>query len=328
MPSPTRAQVKTRFRILLDDPNGTIFNEAIFTEGLTEAYDALWNAAIRSQIPLEELVVNGIHLITGTPKWCPLTDGNILDLADYIRIQERAWGSTEKFTEMYGWDEIPQRDPSDRLVDYVWRNNTFYFVVSSAGAGSTTDREIQLAYRSSGTAPTNDNTVIPFDGSLSFLAKAAAAAVGATKGYDELAQMYHDEAYGQDYNRTGALGGEIKRITDQMIRSEQKVPLAIKPYSVYRSRLRRRVPYVAAQQPQGIGVGPAQFSTANGTITPTPNGVVTQFLLSYPVSTANVFRNGVLMTQPTDVAFGANSINFVAAQTPQLGDTITVEGWI
>lgn len=327
MPSPARSDVKTLFRNLLNDPNGKVFNDTIFGLAFTSAYDDLMNAALQGQIPLDELVVSGIHLVANTDNFNPISF-NILDMADYIRIQERTWGSTEKFTEMTAWDEIPQRDPSNRLIDYVYRNNIFYFVKSAAGGGATTDREIQLTYRSSGSAPTADGTVIPFDGSLNFLAKASAGIAGPLKGYEELGALYWEQAYGRSYNDTGALGGELKRIIDNKIRSEQKVPLAIKPYSVYRSRLRRRVPYVAAQQPQGIGTGPAQFSTASGTITGTMDGVNASFLLSYPVSTVNVYRNGLLMTAGTDYTSGANVITFLAGNIPQPGDLITAEGWI
>lgn len=306
----------------MDDPNGTVFTDAIFTEGFTEAYDGLFNALLNAQAPRLNLIVPGIQINVNTLSWNPATDGNILDLADYIQVEERTFGSSEKFTDLYAWDKLPQRDPTDRLIDFVYRFDTFYFV------GNTTARELRITYESSGTAPTNDNTVITVDGSLTFLAKSAAAAMGGTKGYDELAAKYHDEAYGARFNQTGVPGGELLRIIAPRIRSEQKTPIAIKPYSVYKSRLRRRVPYVVAQQPQGVGTAPAQFSTTTGTITGTLDGVNANFFLSYPVSTVNVYRNGILMTAGTDYTSGANLITFLPGQIPQPGDIITAEGWV
>ena len=322
MPYPSRLNVKTRFRAILDDPNGLVWLDSpYFSEGFTEAYDALFNALLNSQAPRLELIVDGIHIIPGTKSWNPATDGGITDLADYVRIEERPFGSVQKFTEMYSWDQLPQRDPTDRIVDYVYRFDTFYFV------GVTSDRELRITYESSGTAPAADGTIITVDGSLSFLAKAAVAAVAKSKGRDELGAQCRKEAYGPRYDDTGVPGGELLRIIAPRVRAEQKTPMAIKPYSVYRSRLRRRVPYVVAQQPQGIGQAPAQFSTATGTITPAPDGVTTVFFLSYPVVTAVISRNGLIMTQPTDCTFATNMITFSIAQTPQVGDIVTAQGW-
>lgn len=75
-------------------------------------------------------------------------------------------------------------------------------------------------------------------------------------------------------------------------------------------------------------MAPAQFSTNTGTITGTIDGVNATFFLSFPITTAQVYRSGVLMTQPTDVVFGANQLVFQPGQIPQPTDVITVEGWI
>lgn len=75
-------------------------------------------------------------------------------------------------------------------------------------------------------------------------------------------------------------------------------------------------------------MAPAQFSTETGTITGAIDGTNPTFFLSFPITTAQIFRSGVLMTQPTDVVFGANLLVFQAGQIPKPLDVITVEGWI
>lgn len=73
---------------------------------------------------------------------------------------------------------------------------------------------------------------------------------------------------------------------------------------------------------------PVQFSTEGGTITGTLDGVNDTFHLPYPLTTANVYRNGLLMTNITDSIFAFNLVVFQAGQIPIAGDVITVEGWV
>jgi hypothetical protein len=69
--------------------------------------------------------------------------------------------------------------------------------------------------------------------------------------------------------------------------------------------------------------GAGQYSTEQGTITGTINGVNLVFSLPLGVTPITVFRNGVLMTQGTDVTVVTHTITFNAGQTPQAGDIIT-----
>lgn len=317
---PTRSQIKTRFRALLDDVNGATFTDTVFTEAFTEAYDALFNAFLNAQCPRIKIITT-YTLPANTTSLTPATAG-ITDMADPDELKERLSGSSEKYIPLDWVDDLPQRDPTDRLCEFDWRFDTFYFV------GATTARDLQITYESSGAAPSDDNASINVDGCETFLAKAAAAACGWRKGYNELADKYKLEAYGPKYD-LGMIGGELFRIIQPRVRSMQHVQLVHKPYSAaQRINTRRRVPYVQAQQPAGASLAPVQFSTATGTITGTIDGVNATFYLSYPVSAAVIYRNGIRMTQPLDVTFGANQMVFAAGQIPQIGDVLTAEGYL
>lgn len=316
---PQVADVQTRFLTYVDDPNKGTFTDAIFTQAFTEAYDALFNAFLLHQCPRIQIITN-FTVNPGTLSFTPASN-NILDLADFDLLEERTLGSSELYRDMIQEDRLPQRAQTDRLIDFVWRFDTFYFV------GATTARDVRLTYESSGTAPTSGS--INVDGCLTFLARAAVGAVADVKGYEEMAARNRLIAYGPRYDQ-GMIGGELWRLISPRVREMQHVQIAPKPYSLARRITTRRVPYIAAQQPQGVGTAPAQFTSAGAvpTITGTMDGANLGFFLSYPVSTLVLYRNGVLQTQGVDYTFGANAIVFVSGSQPQSGDVLTGEGWI
>lgn len=321
---PTRAQIKTRFRRLLNDPNGRQFTDDLFTEAFSEAYDALFNAFLNAQCP--RITVIATWTVTpGTVSLTPVQMG-LTDFADIDWMRERTFGSQEKFQEVHAVDELDQRTPSDRLLEYRWAFDTFWFI------GATTTREIQIEYESSGTAPTNDDATINVDGSLTFLAKAAAAVAGPLKGLDELAALYRVQAYGPKYD-AGVIGGELFRLVQPRVRSRQHVQIAPKPYSSTRRLLvRRAVPYVAAQQGTTGGGDPnvpVQFSTADGSITPLPDGVKTVFWAIYNMAGGfRLYRNGARLTEDLDYTRLSNQFTFLdGPNIPQEGDVISAEGY-
>jgi hypothetical protein len=290
-----------------------------FDEAFQEAYDALFNAFLLAQCPrIKNIVI--VTITPGTTSFSPSSNG-ITDFSSYEELRERLTGSADKFVPLEARDQLSQSDQGPALRQFVWRLDTFYFI------GATTSRDVEITYESSGTAPTADATLIGVDGSKTMLAKYAAGVMGPTKGYDELANRWMADAVGPKYGM-GQMGGELFRIVQPRVREMQHVQVALKPFSAGPRGVSRRVPYIMAQQPAGVGTAPAQFSTANGTITGTLDGVNAQFFLAYPVSTANIYRNGILMTIGTDCNFGANVVTFLAGQIPVVGDIITAEGWL
>lgn len=316
---PSRLDVKTRFRSLLDDDAGKVFTDAVFAQAFNEAYEVMVNALFKGQTPaIRNIVVWPLNaLVTSLIP----ADAGITDFADYVMLRERRTGSADLFRQLESREVLTQRSPTDRLLEFVWRINTFFFV------GATNNIDLEITYEASGTPPTDDGTSIGIDNSSTFLSNYAAAVAGGRKGYDEIAQRCWNVAVGPKHT-AGQLGGALFDMVQFKVRSEQKTQIALRPFSTFRRGINRQVPYIAAQQPQGIGMAPAQFSTSNGTITGAVDGVNATFFLAYPVSTAVVYRSGVLMTQPSDVVFGANQLVFQAGQIPQFADVITVEGWI
>jgi hypothetical protein len=319
---PTRAQIRTRFQALLDDPGGQVFTEPVFAEAFGEAYDAIFTAFLTNQCPRIEL----LKYVTVPPLTTSLTPAamGITDFGDYIYLSERIYGSQDEYRDLDSVDRLPQRAMTDRLIEYNYRNDTFYFV------GSTSTIDLEVKYDTSGQAPTDDATVIAIDGSLTFLSNYAVGVAGSRKGYDAAAQRSMNLAVGPKYDQ-GTIGGELFRIVQARVRSRQKVQIAPKPYSsTRRLMVRRGIPYVAAQQGTTGGTSqnaPIQFSSQNGTIVGAINGINRVFYISIGVKSAIVYWNGVLQTENLDYTRINNQITFIGTYAPQTGDVVTAEGY-
>jgi hypothetical protein len=317
----TLAQVRTRVVNLLDDPNQATFTDAIVLPAIGEAIDALQSALVFYEIPKSK-VVTTYTLPQGVTNVTPATMG-IANMGEVIELRERRTGSSDFYTHVYECDDLPQRPQVEILADWEWRGDSFWFV------GATQSRDLWLSYFTTVEQPTAiDSTPTAADGDLSFLSLYAAGVAGPRKGYDELAAAYMQRAVGSRYDQ-GIIGGALFYLCQPMVRSRQRVQVAPRPYSVIRRRLMpQRGVYIAANAPAGGGGTPQQFSSANGTITGTIDGSNLTFYLPFPVTTANIYRNGLLMTTGIDCTFSANQIVFVAPQIPQVGDILTAEGWV
>lgn len=320
---PTRAQVKTQFQNLLDDPAGAVFSDAVFQPAFSEAYDALFTGLLTNQCPRLTNIID----VTVPPLTTSLTPAQmgIADFGDYEWLAERLYGSNDKFIDLTPLDRLWQRDATDRLIDFVYRNDTFYFV------GATAVVQLRVEYETSGEAPTADNTVINLDACSTFLSNYAAGVAGGRKGYDEIANRCMLLAVGPKYNE-GTIGGELFRIVQVRVRSRQHVQIAHKPFTAMRRIwANRAVPYVAAQQGTTGGGAqnvPIQFSSAQGTIVGTINGSNTVFVLTLgSITQMTLFLDtgsgGVAQTEGTDYTRVDNQITFSVA--PPIGSIITAE---
>ncbi len=335
MAYPSRLQVKQLYLQILDDPAGTVFTDvpnpstgavSVFQSGFSQAFDLLFNNSLNQQVPRVEQVVSGI-VIPPSPIPFSVTPAamGLTSFADWDWIAERLLGSNDKFLDLVDEDRLTQRAPTDRLIETVYQNGAFQFV------GCTTVREIQIKYIASDIAPTDDNAVITFDNSLNFLANYAVGVTGGQKGYDPIADRCRMYAVGPRFD-LGSIGGELFRLLQPLVRSRQNVQVAHKPFTTQRRMGGgwRGVPYVAVQQGTTGGGAqnvPLEFTTANNTITPAPDGVNTVFFIILGVNQSiTVFRNGVLQTYgiaPADYINVNNQITFNVGSTPQLGDIIT-----
>lgn len=327
---PTRGQVRQQFLSLLDDPAGTVFDPANLPAGqttpfqaaLNEAYDVLYSAFLNQQVPRIVLVLDGIVIPPMTTSVTPAEMG-IDDFGSFEWMGERLYGSTDKFLDLTQLDRLDQRPAIDRLLQFVWRNNTFYFI------GATTVRELQLEYDTSGVAPTDNATAIKVDGCLTFLSNYAAGVAGGRKGYDEMAARCLALAVGPKFN-LGTVGGELYRLMLPLVRERQHVQVAHKPYTTQRRLgVQRGTPYVATQAGTTGGGSqntPVQFSSANGTIVGTIDGTNTVFYLTLGMLSFALYRNGVLLTSGNDYLALNNEITFLA-NIPRAGDILTAEGY-
>ena len=258
---PTRAQVKARFQNILDDPSGSVFSEPVFAPAFGEAYDALFTAFLTNQCPRIEMIAP-FTVPAGTTSLTPAQMG-IADFSDYIYLSERITGSQDEYRDLADVDRLSQRPATDRLLEFNYRNDTFYF------NGSSNSIDLLMKYDSSGEAPTDDDAQIIVDSSLTFLSNYAVGVAGGRKGYDEIAQRCLTLSVGPKYD-LGTVGGELFRLIQSRVRSRQKVQIAPKPYSsTRRLQVRRAVPYVAAPVTVPAPVSPAQSSLTlqvNGTL--------------------------------------------------------------
>ena len=326
---PTREDVRNQFLLMLNDPGGVLFDIAgqsnCFQPAFNEAYAALYNAFLLNQCPRIEFLVHPI-LPPLTYSITPAQLG-IADFGDFIYLAERTYGSNDKFSDLNFVDRLTQRQPTDRLIEANWRNNTFYFT------GATTVRELELKFDTSGTAPTDDDVEIAVDASLDFLANYAAGKAAPWKGYDELGKKYMEYAVGTRYDSGAQPGGALFRLIQPLVRSRQHVQMAVKPYSTTRRIVNRRgLPYVAAQVGTTGGGStntPIQFSSANGTITGTIDGINTVFWLTIGgVKAMIVYRNGLAETTNVNYTSINNQITFLPGSIPQVSDVLTAEAYL
>lgn len=335
MAYPTRLQVKQLYLQILDDPAGSVFTDtsnpttgavSVFQSGFSQAFDLLFNNALNQQVSAVEQVVSGI-VIPPSPVPFSVTPAamGLTSFADWEWISERQFGSTDKFLDLVDEDRLSQRAPTDRLIETVWQNQCFNFI------GCTTVREIQIKYVSSGSAPTDDTAVIKFDNCLNFLANYAAGVTGGQKGYPAIGDRCRLFAVGPKFD-LGSIGGELFRLMQPLVRNRQLVSCAHKPYTTTRriGGWWRGVPYVGVQQGTTGGGSqnvPMEFTTANGTITPAPDGTNAVFYLVMGVNqNITVFRNGVLQSYgiaPADYININNQITFNSGSIPQIGDIVT-----
>lgn len=328
---PTRGQVRSQFLGLLDDPSGGVYDPpnlptgqiTPFQAALNEAYDVLYSAFLNQQVPRIVLIQEGIVIPPMTTAVTPAAMG-IDNFGSFEWLRERLYGSTDKFLELTQLDVLDQRPPVDRLLQFVWRNNTFYFI------GATTVRELQLEYDTSGVAPTDSATTIMVDGCQTFLSNYAAGVAGGRKGEEDLAARCFALAVGPKFNM-GTVGGELYRLLLPLVRERQHVQVAHKPYTTQRRLgVRRGTPYVATQAGTTGGGSqntPVQFSSANGTIVGTIDGSNLVFYLTLGILSFSLYRNGVLQTLGFDYTALNNQITFLVASVPIAGDILTAEGY-
>lgn len=320
---PTVLDVKTMYRGKVDDPDGEIFDDTVFFPGFNEAYDALFQAMTVYQVPRIEEMVSVVlpPLVTSISP----ADLGISNFAGIIFIRERPHGSTNRFSTVHPVDVLAQRPMADRLGQYNYRNGIFYFI------GATNAIEIEVKYDTSGQAPTAEGVTILVDNSRSFLANFSVGKTAGRKGLKQTAQDCFVAAVGPKYVTDGAIGGELMRLIQPLVRNRQLVQVAPHPFRAGRGiHVRRALPYVQAQQGTTGGGSmnvPIQFSTIDGTIIGAVDGINTIFYLSVGlIETIILTLNGLGQTSGLDYSYINNQITFAPDAVPTVGSVITA--WV
>lgn len=329
MAYPTRAQIRQRFWITLDDPTGAVFVDfpstapaiSYFQMGLDAAYSAMYNAMLNYQVPRISDIQQNFIITPDMTRWAPQENG-LPDFSEYDYVAERPAGSGQRFKDMCPVERLPQRPPADRLLEFVWREDAFYFV------GVNTPTELQIQFETSGVAPISNDGIIKVDDCVTFLSNYAVGLIGPTKGRYEIGKAAMLAAVGPRYN-DGFIGGDLYRLIAPKERELQWTPIQPKRFSAYRRRgFRFAVPYVAAQQGTTGGGAinvPIQFSSATGAVIGTIDGVNTLFYIPQGGVISMQVYNGMMLTEGLDYSFVNNQILFTAP--PPLGSTITIEAW-
>ena len=318
---PTVQQVRDMYRAKLDDPDGAVFDDSVFFPAFAEAYDAMFQAMTNFQVPrIEEMIQKNVA--PGVTELSP-DDLGINNFAGVIFLRERPAGSTQRYTDMYPCDVLPQRPQVDRLIDFNYRAGVFFFV------GATTAIDLQVKYDSSGESPTDLSVKILVDNSRTFLANFAVGVSGGRKGRNSTARDCFQMAVGTKYEE-GVIGGELFRLINPLVRNRQIVQVARRPFTARQGVwVRRGMPYVQAQQGTTGGASnnnPVQFTSAapDSTIIGAIDGTNTTFFLSSgQIQTMQLFLNGLGMTFGVDYTFSNNRIDFISPQIPSPGSIIT-----
>ena len=172
--------------VYLNDASGALFTNATMLPHAKAAYDQFETGFARNNLAF----LNGMAYIpVKTPDKVLNLPGNF---AYPIELKERNLGASlaTDFSLMSqrNWD--PTRDPTDRLINWIWREGAVHFV------GATTDREVLISYQEM--FPTlKDGTSIVRGDALAYLAAKTAAYVHLFVNQNEtLAKVADDIAEG------------------------------------------------------------------------------------------------------------------------------------
>jgi hypothetical protein len=160
---PTVAQVAASCRGYLNDIDGITWTDAHLLPLIQEAHKELQAelslndiAVVRTQITNAPSSV-GLHL----PAYqISLSLAGLMpsDLLEPIEINERDWGDTtpEDYLNMIRMSFLPNYTQNNFLFYWTWMGEDIVFL------GATTDRDLQIRYRSSITTPRNMNSTMGF----------------------------------------------------------------------------------------------------------------------------------------------------------------------
>jgi hypothetical protein len=207
---PTVEQVKVRACGLLGDAEQDTFTHEVLREPFSSAYEELAAEFLANHLPRFKLIVL-YTLPASTTELTPDT-ALITNFGELDTLEERPSGSSESFVPVSEVDQLSQVPAQSRLIQFVWRNDRFYFI------GATGATQLRITYYDSGAAP--ETGTIAVDGCLNFLAYRTAAIAGPPKGYAEIASDYDKQARGPYLDNRG---GFMQQLIAPIILAQQRV---------------------------------------------------------------------------------------------------------
>jgi len=298
----------------LDDTAGSRFTAPIQTWAFSMAYLTLADLFVLYEIQKVKKVTT-YTLPVSTASLTPATAG-IADFGEVIQLEERLSGSSDRYSPVNQVDNLWQRDSSDNLMEFEWRDDTFYFVAAS------TARQLQITYYASGAVPATGSVGI--DGVRLLLAKLTAAFAAPRKGDPELGKDLMTQAVGPRFHE-GIVGGDARRLIGPMITAQQNIPVAPRPF-------RAGVPTLAR-----LG---ARFFVAGTTenmipfiITGTPSGTdgtdgLAVYTLDQTPRYLELHNRGILQYPNVHYTLAGSTITFLSPYIPITGDLLLANGQI
>lgn len=211
-------------RDYLGDERGSVFKTPYLLRWARRAYDEMADVFKNYQLP-EALVVAPTFVVTaGTASIDPSVTTELTGFGDPRLFEERASGSTDRFTPVLLRDILPQVDPSagqDKFYYYTFHQGKFQMNAANQNI------EARFTFYASGAAESLDETVtIAVDDCLNFLAAATAAKAAPGKGYTQEAARAATDAYGANNpNPLANPGGYLQALVDSKLRILQQSPV-------------------------------------------------------------------------------------------------------
>jgi len=192
---PTVAIVAKSTRQYLNDIDGITWTDAHLLPYIQEAHKELQVqlslndiAVVRVQVTNAPFI-SGLHLLAGQTS---LSAAGLMPigLIEPIAVNERDWGDTtpEDYLDMLRMPWLPNYTQNNFLYYWTWQQEDILFL------GATTDRDIQIRYRTSLATPLNMNSTMGFLRAELYVGPRAASLACYTTGDVKKGQLFQGQA--------------------------------------------------------------------------------------------------------------------------------------
>lgn len=170
-------EILSEIKGLMNDPAGSIYPDGALIPLLNKSYRELQIKLGALGISVTRNVVGTSFLLSGIKT---LGDGSGLpsDLIYPIELGERRSGSDDNYTLMHETEWEMDREATDHLEVWTWREESLWFV------GATTDRQLLIRYVKSLAPVTDGTSPILINDSQTWLAQRTASMASLLLGHN------------------------------------------------------------------------------------------------------------------------------------------------